>query len=156
MFVNGLGQTAIGQGTATLTNMLTVQDVFSTSVGIELRSDQNPRVGSTFNTSRILSGYSSGTASFLDLQYAGGAYPYTYTTGLRLNSLGNILINTTTDLPSSKLTIESTTQGVLFPRMTTTQKNAIATPATGLVVFDTTLNKLCVRGASAWETITSI
>jgi hypothetical protein len=156
MFVNGLGQTAIGQGTATLTNMLTVQDVYSTSVGIELRSDQNPRVGSTFNTSRILSGYSSGTASFLDLQYAGGAYPYTYTTGLRLNSLGNILINTTTDVASSKLTIESTTQGVLFPRMTTTQKNAIATPATGLVVFDTTLNKLCVRGASSWETITSI
>jgi hypothetical protein len=68
----------------------------------------------------------------------------------------NILINTTTDVASSKLTIESTTQGVLFPRMTTTQKNAIATPATGLVVFDTTLNKLCVRGASAWETITSI
>jgi len=156
MFVNGLGQTAIGQGTATLTNMLLVQDVNSTSVGIELRSDQNPRVGSTFNTSRILSGYSSSPESFLDLQYAGGAYPYTYTTGLRLNSLGNILINTTTNLPSSKLTIESTTQGVLFPRMTTTQKNAIASPATGLVVFDTTLNKLCVRGASAWETITSI
>jgi len=156
MFVNGLGQTAIGQGTATLTNMLLVQDVNSTSVGIELRSDQNPRVGSTFNTSRILSGYSSSPESFLDLQYAGGAYPYTYTTGLRLNSLGNILINTTTNLPSSKLTIESTTQGVLFPRMTTTQKNAIASPATGLVVFDTTLNKLCVRGASAWETITSV
>ena len=103
MFVNGLGQTAIGQGTATLTNMLTVQDVYSTSVGIEFRSDQNPRVGSTFNTSRILSGYSSGTASFLDLQYAGGAYPYTYTTGLRLNSLGNIGIGTTA--PTAKLHI---------------------------------------------------
>ena len=156
MFVNGLGQTAIGQGTATLTNMLTVQDVYSTSVGIELRTDQNPRVGSTFNTSRILSGYSSSTESFLDLQYAGGAYPYTYTTGLRLNSLGNIGIGTTAPAASSKLDITSTTQGVLFPRMTTTQKNAIASPATGLVVFDTTLNKLCVRGASAWETITSI
>jgi len=156
MFVNGLAQTAIGQGTATLTNMLTVQDVYSTSVGIELRSDQNPRVGSTFNTSRILSGYSSSTESFLDLQYAGGAYPYTYTTGLRLNSLGNVGIGTTSPAASSKLDITSTTQGVLFPRMTTTQKNAIASPATGLVVFDTTLNKLCVRGASAWETITSI
>ena len=57
---------------------------------------------------------------------------------------------------SALLQANSTTQGVLFPRMTTTQKNAIATPATGLVVYDTTLNKLCVRGASAWETITSI
>jgi hypothetical protein len=69
---------------------------------------------------------------------------------------GNVGIGTTAPAASSKLDITSTTQGVLFPRMTTTQKNAIASPATGLVVFDTTLNKLCVRGASAWETITSI
>ena len=69
---------------------------------------------------------------------------------------GNVLIGTSTDLPSSKLTIESTTQGFLPPRMTTTQKNAIATPVSGLVVYDTTLGKLCVRGAAAWETITSI
>jgi hypothetical protein len=58
--------------------------------------------------------------------------------------------------PSSKLTVESTTQGFLPPRMTTTQKNAIATPAVGLIIFDVTLNKLCVRGASAWETVTSL
>ena len=51
--------------------------------------------------------------------------------------------------------VDSTTKGVLFPRMTTTQKNAIATPAAGLVVYDTTLSKLCVY-TSAWETITSI
>jgi hypothetical protein len=69
---------------------------------------------------------------------------------------GNVLVGTTTDVASSKLTIESTTQGFLPPRMTTTQKNAIASPAVGLVVYDTTLNKLCVRGASAWETITSV
>jgi hypothetical protein len=40
--------------------------------------------------------------------------------------------------------------------MTTTQKNAIATPATGLVVYDTTLNKLAVYTGAAWETITSV
>jgi hypothetical protein len=76
---------------------------------------------------------------------------------IQLNPIaGNVLVGTTTDVASSKLTVESTTQGFLPPRMTTTQKNAIASPATGLVVFDTTLNKLCVRGASAWETITSV
>ena len=57
---------------------------------------------------------------------------------------------------SSIVEIQSTTKGLLFPRMTTTQKNAIASPASGLVVYDTTLGKLCVRGASSWETITSI
>jgi len=57
---------------------------------------------------------------------------------------------------SAVLQADSTTKGFLPPRMTTTQKNAIATPASGLVVYDTTLGKLCVRGAAAWETITSI
>jgi hypothetical protein len=108
MFViNGLGNASIGQGTTTLNNRFLVQDVESTSVAIELRSDQNPRVGSTFNTSRILSGYLTSTTSFLDLQYAGGAYPYTYTTGLRLNSNGNIGINTTTDA-GFKLDVQGT------------------------------------------------
>jgi hypothetical protein len=56
--------------------------------------------------------------------------------------------------PSARLEIASTTQGVLFPRMTTEEKNAIATPAAGLVVYDTTLNKLCVY-TTAWEIIAS-
>jgi hypothetical protein len=55
---------------------------------------------------------------------------------------------------SALLEVVSTTRGFLPPRMTTAQKNAIATPAAGLVVYDTTLNKLCVY-TTAWETITS-
>ena len=72
------------------------------------------------------------------------------------HSTGNVGIGITTPASSAKLDITSTTQGFLPPRMTTAQKNAIASPASGLVVYDTTLGKLCVRGASAWETITSI
>lgn len=53
------------------------------------------------------------------------------------------------------LEITSTTKGVRFPNMTTTQKNAIANLA-GNVVFDTTLGKLCVNSGSAWQTITSV
>jgi hypothetical protein len=78
------------------------------------------------------------------------------TTAMSVFNTGNVAINTTTDVASSKLTIQSTTQGFLPPRMTTTQRNAIASPAAGLMVYDTTLNKLCVRTASAWETITSL
>jgi len=51
---------------------------------------------------------------------------------------------------------QSTTQGFRFPNMTTTQKNAISSPATGLVIFDTTLAKLCVYSGSAWQTVTSV
>jgi hypothetical protein len=56
---------------------------------------------------------------------------------------------------SAKVQIDSTTKGFLPPRMTTTQKNAIGSPAAGLMVYDTTLNKLCVY-TTAWETITSL
>jgi hypothetical protein len=50
---------------------------------------------------------------------------------------------------------DSTTKGFLPPRMTTAQKVGIAAPATGLVVFDTDLGKLCVF-ATTWQTITSV
>ena len=59
---------------------------------------------------------------------------------------GNIGIGTTAPAASSKLDITSTTQGVLFPRMTTTQKNAIASPATGLVVLILTHKKAIYTG----------
>jgi hypothetical protein len=98
---------------------------------------------------------------------------------MRIGANGNVLIGTTTDAgfkldvngtarialklsvgtpsaASALMEVTSTTLGFLPPRMTTTQKNAIASPASGLVVYDTTLGKLCVRGAAAWETITSI
>ena len=67
----------------------------------------------------------------------------------------NIGINNTNPNVTAILDVASTTKGFLPPRMTTTEKNAIATPAAGLVIFDTTLNKLCVY-TTAWETITSI
>jgi len=57
---------------------------------------------------------------------------------------------------SALLEVNSTIRGFLPPRMTTTQKNAIGTPAAGLIVFDTTLAKLCVYSGSAWQTITSV
>jgi hypothetical protein len=69
---------------------------------------------------------------------------------MTIASTGNVLINTTTDVASSKLTIESTTQGFLPPRMTTIQKNAIASPATGLMVYDTTLNLISVYNGTMW------
>jgi hypothetical protein len=69
---------------------------------------------------------------------------------------GQVGIGTTSPSNSTALQVDSTVQGFLPPRMTTAQKNAISTPALGLIVFDTTLNKLCVRGLTNWETITSI
>ena len=69
---------------------------------------------------------------------------------------GSIGLGTVSPNTSAVLDAQSTTQGVRFPNMTTVQKNAIGTPAAGLVVFDTTLSKLCVYSGAAWQTITSI
>jgi hypothetical protein len=69
---------------------------------------------------------------------------------------GSIGLGTASPNASAVLDAQSTTQGVRFPNMTTVQKNAIGTPAAGLVVFDTTLSKLCVYSGAAWQTITSI
>ncbi len=46
-------------------------------------------------------------------------------------------IGTNTPNPSALLDVESTTQGILLPRMTSTQRIAIASPATGLLVYQT-------------------
>jgi hypothetical protein len=51
---------------------------------------------------------------------------------------------------SAQLDVSSTTKGFLPPRGTNTQMNAIASPATGLVFYDTTNNKLCVYNATSW------
>jgi len=65
------------------------------------------------------------------------------------------VVNGTTIDASAIFQVNSTTKGFLPPRMTTTEKNAISSPSSGLVVYDTTLNKLCVY-TTAWETITSL
>ena len=46
-------------------------------------------------------------------------------------------INTNTPDASSALEIESTTGGILIPRLTQTQRDAITEPATGLMIYQT-------------------
>ena len=49
-------------------------------------------------------------------------------------------IGTTTPDASSALDVTSTTKGFLMPRMTTGERNLIATPAKGLTIYNTTTN----------------
>lgn len=82
---------------------------------------------------------------------------YIYTNNVRrftTNKDGNSAFGGAPD-DAAILSLVSTTQGFLPPRMTTAQKTAIGTPAAGLVVYDTTLNKLCVY-TTAWEVVTSV
>jgi hypothetical protein len=53
------------------------------------------------------------------------------------NSGTAVGIGTSSPNASAALDVSSTTKGILLPTMTQTQRNAIATPATGLLVFQT-------------------
>jgi hypothetical protein len=73
------------------------------------------------------------------------------------STYGGAYLNTATPQASAILQADSTTQGFLPPRLTTAQKVTLAaTAATGLMIYDTNLNKLCVYTGAGWETITSI
>ena len=50
-------------------------------------------------------------------------------------SIAQVGLGTNTPNPSAALDISSTNKGVLLPNMTSAQMNAIASPATGLLVF---------------------
>jgi hypothetical protein len=49
--------------------------------------------------------------------------------------------------------IDSVTKGFLPPRMTNAQMLAIATPAEGLMVYDTTNRKLCCYDGATWQNL---
>jgi hypothetical protein len=91
-------------------------------------------------------------AAFSLMDYAFANYIIYATT----DSTRQVVFNGSSPNASAQVQIDSTVRGFLPPRMTTAQKNAIAAPAAGLTVYDSTLGKLCVYTGAAWETITSV
>jgi hypothetical protein len=69
---------------------------------------------------------------------------------LRITDTGNVGIGTTSPNAAALLDVASTTSGFLPPRMTTAQRDAITSPPNGLLLYDTTTNKLQVRAGGAW------
>jgi hypothetical protein len=67
-------------------------------------------------------------------------------------SHAQVAINSTGANPdnSAMLDVTSTTKGMLIPRMTTAERTAIASPATGLLVYDNTLSLFYYYNGSAW------
>jgi len=61
--------------------------------------------------------------------------------------------DTTAKDASAALEIESTTGGLLLPRVTTVQRNAIASPTQGLLVENTTTDRAEVKAFSGWQRV---
>lgn len=51
---------------------------------------------------------------------------------------------------STLLNVSSTTKGVVFPRMTGAQQNAISSPLAGLMIYNTDSSAYCFYNGSAW------
>lgn len=64
-------------------------------------------------------------------------------------------IGTATPNASAILDLTSTTKGFLPPRMTAVQRDAIATPAAGLTIYDTTNNKADFYNGTVWRAFVS-
>ena len=105
-------------------------------------------------------------ASYIDAYSEGTskAANYPLFIGSRTNNASTLVAGSTTEENGTRVVfgsavsdaralvqINSTTRGFLPPRMTTTQRDAIATPAAGLVVYDTTTNKLQCWNGSTWN-----
>jgi hypothetical protein len=68
---------------------------------------------------------------------------------LTASTYAQVGIGTETPDASSALDITSTTKGLLIPRMTKTERDAISSAAKGLIVFNTTLNTLQINEGDA-------
>jgi hypothetical protein len=65
-------------------------------------------------------------------------------------SFSQVGIGTSSPAPSAQLDVTTTTKGFLPPRMTTVQRDAIVSPATGLQVYNTTTNTNDYYNGTAW------
>lgn len=63
---------------------------------------------------------------------------------------GNLLVGTSTILPSVIADFTSTNKGILPPRLTTTQRGTINTPVEGLTIYNTTTKHMEVYDGTDW------
>jgi hypothetical protein len=73
-----------------------------------------------------------------------------------ISAHAQVAINTDASAPdnSAMLDVKSTNRGMLVPRMTTAQRTAIASPASGLLVFDNTSGSFWFYSAGSWVELT--
>lgn len=126
-------------------NPTQILDVGGSTASFQISNPANLRI--TLNATKFL---------YINVGAAGSHTWLCNSTGIaNLNATGDFVCGSASNAASAQLQADSTTKGFLPPRMTTAQKGAISSPATGLVVYDTDLDKLCVYTGAAWETITS-
>jgi hypothetical protein len=86
----------------------------------------------------------------VDFKLADGGTDLPDQTIMTLQGNGNVGIGTTSPDASALLDVSSTKKGFLPPRMDSTQRNAIVSPASGLTIYNTTINAFQVYNGITW------
>lgn len=148
------GQVSIGTPLATNYALEVNDSAFAgggyfTASGLCLRSVSSTGLGGQFEGVSGVAAYSqSGNAILGQAQsgglggkFEGGAYVETYGFGGSAEA-------------SAVFEAASTTKGALIPRMTTTQRDAISSPATGLYIYNTTTGRFEFYNGTYWRGFT--
>jgi len=124
----------------TLTFISSDSSVIATGNGagqIDLTVDGSVTSQNIYNIDGTLTGARTVTQSGNLMRFNGGDFAAAGGEFYVDNANNNVGIGNTTPEVSAKLEVNSTTQGFLFPRMTSAQRIAINSPATGLMVYQT-------------------
>jgi hypothetical protein len=140
---------------------LLVQNINGTGqAGLELKSSTTANTGLSLihynsNAGGSIAGVSlAGTSTILsNINNSGGLLigssnnaPFLIATNnlrrITITQTGSMAIGNANPNTSAQLDIQGTAGGLLIPRLTTAQRNAVATPANGLMIYNTTTNSL--------------
>lgn len=151
-----------GTGTVNVTNVTATSDATATDItatGTLTANNVLPTTSFVSTSSLAPSGAASGptfTVTTTNAASASGGTELsgTFTATSTLTSadaeVSNRLIIGPSALDPADLISVNQTEGVLPPRMSSGQRNAIASPAPGLVVYDTSENRLYYYNGSGW------
>ncbi|HTB31355.1 MAG TPA: hypothetical protein VK808_04965, partial [Bacteroidia bacterium] len=143
VFINNSGNALSGAGTTNYIARWTGATSLSTGVA------QDNGTGVSISSTALT------PANKLDVK-GNGAFGTYAGTAAPANSVivsGQVGMGTTTPNASAALDVTSSTQGILPPRMSATNMNNIITPATGLMVFNTTSNCLEYYNGTIWQNV---
>jgi hypothetical protein len=148
-------------GTSGVLGTFRIQRSFNGAAYTDVFSvDNPPQVNGT--NMKLNGGLILGSASGSNILYSSSIGTGFYNqsgsvSNMYITQAGQVMIggNVITPQASVQLEIASTTRGFLPPRMTTTQRNAISSPATGLEIYNTTTNTKDIYNGSSWLNLTT-
>ena len=158
-FVDAISNTLLVNGTQTITSSTTRTAGFGSNPVINFiytpTSNQTVKLRTTATTVGTQN-ITSGTANITQIGSSAIINPWVLSGNNVYNTTGNVGIGTATPNASAILDLSSTTQGILIPRMTSSQRAAIANPVAGLVVYQTNANPgNYVYNGSSWDVLSN-